>query len=110
MRADVVIYRVSARTPPPRRFTAACVQFEVRREDVSRNLAEAEAGLRAAVVAGAKLAVLPEAWTTSLLPRYTPAHVQASLAADERIVELSRQLDLVVVGGGVEEQNGNIFN
>ena len=101
---------MSTRPTPPRRFVAACIQFEVRRGDVARNLAEAEAGLRAAAGAGAKLAVLPEAWTTSLLPRYTAADVAASLSADARVVELSRELDMVIVGGGIEAEGNRIYN
>jgi predicted amidohydrolase len=54
--------------------------------------------------------VLPEVWTTSLLARYDAELIAASLAADERIVKLSEQLDMVVVGGGVEEQGGKIYN
>lgn len=99
-----------ARSPTPPPFVAACVQFDVHRGEVERNLAAAEAGLRAAAAAGARLAVLPEVWTTSIQAAYGAEIVQRSLAAEARLQELSRTLGMVVVGGGIESEEGRIYN
>jgi predicted amidohydrolase len=91
-------------------FVAACVQFDVVRGDVAANLAAAEQHLRAAAEAGARLAVLPEMWTTSFLPEPTEALARAGADAEARIAELSAELGIVVVGGGLEAADGRFYN
>ena len=88
----------------------ACVQFDVRRGDVEHNVARMTEGLQAAAQGGARLVVLPEMWTTSFTPTVTPELVAASRAAEQRMIELSATLGLVVVGGGLAEHDGKHFN
>ena len=45
-------------------LTAAAIQFNIALGDVESNLAKAEAAIRRVAVQGAKLAVLPEMWST----------------------------------------------
>lgn len=79
---------------------AAVHQFDVTC-DAAANLAAAERGLRAAADAGARLVVLPEMWPTSFPPEGgTPARLDETDAAWERVRELSRELELVVAGSG----------
>ena len=91
-------------------FKCACVQFDVVRGDVDGNLEKAERGLRDAADQGALLAVLPEMWTTSFVPEITPALVARSKAAEKHMVRLSAQLGMVVVGGGLVQEDGQTYN
>ncbi len=70
----------------------------------------AEQVLRAAHADGARLAVLPEMWTTSFMPEPDPAALDASDAAMRAIATLSRDLDMLVVGSAPERADGKIYN
>lgn len=91
-------------------FLSACVQFDVRRGEVAANRAAAIAGLRQAAERGAKLAVLPELWTTSCVAEVDDALLAASLAAEQEVIDLSAELGLVVVGGGIEKEGKSLYN
>ena len=91
-------------------FIAACAQFHVRRGDVDGNLASAETALRAAADDGAQLVVLPEMWTTSFVKEPTQDLLREAKAAEQTITQISDELGLVVVGGGLEEEKGAFFN
>ena len=91
-------------------FVCACIQFDVRRGDVEHNRSTAIAGLRKAAEAGARFAVLPELWTTSFTQEIDDAMLTASLAAEQALVELSRELGMVIVGGGVEREKSCLYN
>ncbi|MHC4513830.1 MAG: nitrilase-related carbon-nitrogen hydrolase [Planctomycetota bacterium] len=91
-------------------FIAACAQFNVRCGDVRNNLDHAETALRAAADDGAQLVVLPEMWTTSFVKEPTVELIREASAAEQAVAEISRELELVVVGGGLEEDNGGFFN
>jgi omega-amidase len=91
-------------------FVAACVQFDVRRGDVSANLAAARSGLTAAAEQGATLAVLPELWSTSFVAQFEAATVAAAAQAEEEIRQLSSSLSMVVVGSSLEADQGRIHN
>jgi predicted amidohydrolase len=92
------------------RFLCACVQFNVRRADIDKNRASAIAGMRAAAEEGARLVVLPEMWPTSFVTTVTDALLDASRASEQAVIDLARELDLVVVGGGLEREDGHLFN
>lgn len=78
---------------------AAAFQFDVRRGEVTANLAAVAAGLREAAARGIELVVLPEMWPTSFVADGDPSVWQReSDAALERVGELSRDLGLVVAG------------
>jgi omega-amidase len=91
-------------------FIAACAQFHVKRGDVDSNLASAETGLRAAANDGAQLVVLPEMWTTSFVKEPTEDLLSEARAAEQTIAQISAELGLIVVGGGLEEEEGAFFN
>lgn len=56
------------------------------------------------------MAVLPELWPTSFVGEPTDAMIAESIAAEEDMVRLSGELDLVVVGGGLVAEDGEVFN
>lgn len=78
----------------------AALQFDVLRGEHEHNLAEVERGLRAAHERDFELVVLPEMWASSFptsgadLARLTKLDEEAQA----RVVELSRELGLVVCG------------
>jgi predicted amidohydrolase len=98
------------RAAPRDSFHGACVQFDVRQEDVARNLQAAEEGLRLASQRNARLAVLPEMWTTSFVRRFTPELIKASAGAEERIRQLSQELGMAIVGSAVEAFGSSVRN
>ena len=91
-------------------FVAACVQFDVRKGDVPHNYEAAMAGLTAAAASGARLAVLPEMWSTSYLTRFAPRTLQAVEDAEKRVRELSAKLGMVVVGSSAEQTPEGVCN
>jgi len=93
-----------------RTLTAAAIQFNIALGDVAGNLAKVEAALRSVAARGAKLAVLPEMWSTGydypqleLLAEQTPRVV-------ERLAGLSGELGMTLVGSLAEKRNGKLFN
>ena len=77
----------------------AAFQFNVRRGEVARNLAEVERGLRAAAERRIELVVLPEMWPTSFVAEGEPvAWQRATDEALERVRVLSGELGLFVAG------------
>src|SRR5690606_5457389 len=92
-----------------RSFRCACVQFDVRRGEVAHNLARVEAGLRAAAAQGARLAVLPEMWTTSFGTLDEPTY-RESAAAEETVTRLSAELGLAVVGSAPFRDGDATYN
>jgi predicted amidohydrolase len=92
------------------RFPCACIQFNVKRGDVDHNRKRAVACIRAAAEAGAKLVILPEMWPTSFVETVTDSLLEASREAEEAVIGLSKDYRAVVVGGGLDRQDGQIFN
>jgi predicted amidohydrolase len=77
---------------------------------VDHNRDAAEAGIRDAAANGARLVVLPEMWTTSFTPQITDTLLAAAQAADQHMIALSRELGIVIVGGGLHAEDGKHFN
>ncbi len=94
----------------PREFRAACLQIDVQHGDVAANLEAAKKSLANAAADRVELAVLPELWTTSFVPDVTDELLAASLAAEDEIVRLAAEYDMMIVSGGIEKDQGKIFN
>lgn len=91
-------------------YTAACVQFPVEKGRVADNLKRAEAGIREAHRQGAELMVLPELWPTSLVADPAVNLIRESREAERSLARLSEELEIMLVGGGMEEERGRLFN
>jgi predicted amidohydrolase len=91
-------------------YHAACLQFNVERGETERNLATVTEGLRAATEEGAELVVLPEMWTTSFLKEPTDDDIRRSNAAEHALLELSKELKMMVIGSAPEVSDGRYFN
>jgi predicted amidohydrolase len=101
---------VTANDDAPDDFVAACVQFDVRPDDVAANRVAMRTGIEEAVEAGARLCVLPELWSTSFLSNFDAATLAAAADAERELCALSEKHGLVVVGSTVEPADGRIFN
>ena len=108
--AGVAGYPPGVESASDEEFLAACVQFDVHPGDVAANTAAMRAGIEEAVVAGARLVVLPELWATSFLPHFDDELLHQAAAAEEELRELSSSLRLVVIGSNLEAVDGGIYN
>ena len=95
---------------PADSFTAACIQWDVRRSDVVGNLAQVQSALAGAAGNGAQLVVLPEMWSTSFQAEYQAATLAAAAAAEAELCALSGRLGLVVIGSSVEQEGARFWN
>lgn len=91
-------------------FAAACVQFNVRRGDIEHNRTKAIAGIKAAAALGVEFVVLPELWPTSFVAEASDNLLAASQEAEQAVCTLARELSMVIVGGGLERQDGQLFD
>jgi len=89
---------------------AAAIQFNVRQGDVDANLAYVRSALRRAADSGANLAVLPEMWSSGFAYRNLNELALRTAGIVEELLELSRELKLVVVGSMPEPHGEKVFN
>jgi predicted amidohydrolase len=93
-----------------RKVCAAAVQFNIVLGEVDANLRCAVAGLRRVWEKGARLAVLPEMWSTGYDYKRLPELAEQSPRVIEAIRDLSAELQMVVVGSLPEKEDGHIYN
>ncbi|HIJ81832.1 MAG TPA: carbon-nitrogen family hydrolase [Desulfuromonadales bacterium] len=91
-------------------INAVAIQFTVRQGDVDANLEYVRKALRRAAGQGATLAVLPEMWSSGF--SYKNLNILALRTAGivEELLELSRELKLVIVGSMPEPNGDKVFN
>ena len=89
---------------------AAAIQFNVQQGDVDANLEYVRAALKRTSDAGAQLAVLPEMWSSGFA--YKTLNELALRTSDivAELLELSRNLRLVIVGSMPEPNGDKVFN
>ncbi len=88
----------------------AAFPFDVRPGDVASNLAQVLSAVEQAASAGAELLVLPEKWTTSFMPEFSPAIRVESERALAEVHQLAVSNSLTVVGsapGGEGDKPSN---
>jgi predicted amidohydrolase len=89
---------------------AAAIQFNVKQGDVDANLDHVRAALRRVAGQGARLAVLPEMWSTGFAYRNLNELAGRTAGIVEELLELSRELKLVIVGSMPEPHGEKVFN
>jgi len=89
---------------------AAAIQFNVRQGDVDANLAYVRSALRRVAGSGANLVVLPEMWSSGFAYRNLNELANRTAAIVEELLELSRELKLVIVGSMPEPHGEKVFN
>jgi predicted amidohydrolase len=89
---------------------AAALQFNVKQGDVDTNLAYVRAALRRVAGQSAQLVVLPEMWSSGFSYRNLNELAQRTPGIVEELLELSRDLKLVIVGSIPEPHGEKVFN
>jgi predicted amidohydrolase len=89
---------------------AAAIQFNVKQGDVDANLAYVRGALRRVAGQGANLAVLPEMWSSGFAYRNLNELAGRTAGIVEELLELSRELKLVICGSMPEPHGAKVFN
>lgn len=93
-----------------KKICAAAVQFHVELGDVEANLAKAMAALMRARQQDARLAVLPEMWSTGYDYKQLPVLAEETPRVVEALRKITAELGMVTVGSLAEKENGAIYN
>jgi predicted amidohydrolase len=91
-------------------INAAAIQFNVKQGDVDANLAYVREALKRAAAQGANLAVLPEMWSSGFAYRNLNELAGRTAGIVAELLELSRELKLVIVGSMPEPHGEKVFN
>lgn len=91
-------------------ITAAAIQFNIKQGDVVANLAYVRAALKRVAAQGVQLAVLPEMWSTGFAYKDLNELAQRTEGIVAELLELSRELKLVIVGSMPEPHGDKVFN
>jgi len=93
-----------------RKICAASVQFNIGMGQVDANLGKALAGLRRAREKDARLAVLPEMWSTGYDYKRLASLAEETPRVLDALRQLSVELEMVIVGSLPEKEGGTIYN
>jgi len=88
----------------------ASIQFNLTLGDIDANLAKALAGLREAHAAGAKLAVLPEMWSTGYDYRHLADLAGRTPEVIAALCAFSAETQMVLVGSLPEKEGESLYN
>lgn len=91
-------------------LTTAAVQFNIHLGEIEANWQSAEQGLRAVAAQGVKLAVLPEMWSSGYDYRHLAALATQSPEILQRLLALSAELGLAIVGSLAESDDDKVCN
>lgn len=91
-------------------ITAAALQFNVKPGDTDANLAHVRAALKQVSDRGGQLVVLPEMWSSGFSHKNLCTLALRTQDIVEELLELSRQLGLVIVGSMPEPNGDRVFN
>ena len=91
-------------------INAVAIQFNVKQGDVDANLAYVREALCRAAGEGANLAVLPEMWSSGFSYRNLNELAQRTAGIVEELMELSRELKLVICGSMPEPHGEKVYN
>ncbi|MDZ4186175.1 MAG: carbon-nitrogen family hydrolase [Desulfuromonadales bacterium] len=94
----------------PRTLKVAAVQFNIRLGDIEANWQSAEQGLRSVAAQGAKLAVLPEMWSSGYDYRQLAELAMHTPGILTKLRALSAELGLTIVGSLAEPDGDKVCN
>lgn len=94
----------------PRTLKVAAVQFNIRLGDIEANWQSAEQGLRSVAAQGAKLAVLPEMWSSGYDYRQLAELATHTPGILTKLRALSAELGLTIVGSLAEPDGDKVCN
>jgi len=91
-------------------INAAAIQFNVKPGDVDANMAYVRSALKRVSDQGANLAVLPEMWSSGFAYRNLNELAGRTAGIVQELLELSRELKLVIIGSMPEPHGTKVFN
>lgn len=91
-------------------INAAAIQFNIKQGDVDANLEYVRTALKRVADQGAQLAVLPEMWSTGFAYKNLNELALRTEGIVAELLELSRELKLVIVGSTPEPNGDKVFN
>ena len=91
-------------------INAAAIQFTIKQGDVDANLAYVRAALRRVAGQGAQLVVLPEMWSSGFAYKNLNELALRTPGIVDELLELSRELKLVIIGSMPEPHGEKVFN
>lgn len=91
-------------------INAAAIQFNVKQGDVDANLVYVREALTRAAGQGANLVVLPEMWSSGFAYKTLNELALRTRGIVDELLELSRELKLVIVGSMPEPNGDKVFN
>jgi omega-amidase len=92
------------------RVNTAAIQFTVSQGNVDANLEYVRTALKRAAAAGAQLVVLPEMWSSGFAYKHLNELALRTAGIVAELLELSRELKLVIVGSMPEPNSDKVFN
>ena len=91
-------------------INAAAIQFNVTQGDVDANLTYVRTALARVAAQGASLVVLPEMWSSGFAYRNLNELAGRTAEIVDELLELSRELGLVIIGSMPEPHGEKVFN
>ena len=92
------------------KFKAACVQFEIKSEEINRNLDFVISSLEKLYRQNIKLVVLPELWTAKFDKEKAEELWKFSQSALREVTSFSRKHEMVIAGSLIEKEEDYYFN
>lgn len=89
---------------------AAAIQFTVKQGDVDENFNHVRITLEKAAEKGVQLAVLPEMWSSGFSYKNLNELAKRTAVIVQELCELSRKLEMVIVGSQPEPNEDKVFN
>ncbi|RME34536.1 MAG: carbon-nitrogen family hydrolase, partial [Deltaproteobacteria bacterium] len=94
----------------PDTLQVSALQFNIRLGDIEANLAKVTNAVHSAARKGARLAVLPEMWSTGYDYKALPELARKTPEVLEQVCTLSRETGTVLVGSLPERRGDDVFN
>ena len=92
------------------KFKAACVQFDVKKEELEKNLDSVVSSLQELSKEEVKLVVLPELWAAKFEQEKAGKLWEFSQAALNEVASLSSKYEMATVGSLIEKDGNDYFN
>ncbi len=92
------------------KFQAACVQFDIKREELERNLNFVISSLQKLSEEEVKLVVLPELWAAKFDKEKAEKLWDFSQVALNEVSSLSKKYEMVIAGSLIEKEGSDYFN
>jgi predicted amidohydrolase len=92
------------------KFKAACIQFDVKKEELEKNLAFVISSLQKLSKEAVKLVLLPELWAAKFDQEKSEKLWDFSQAALNEVAPLSKKYEMVIVGSLIEQEGSDYFN